>query len=70
LAAEVFLSGFHRPVAGRYYHRAKLDAGTALLTKLGSYAEGIVHVAVLSTPDKAFRFGSPELVTSTDATST
>jgi hypothetical protein len=58
--AEVFLPGLHGTVTGRDSHRANLDAATALLTELRLDAEGVVHMAVLATSDKANRPGSPD----------
>ena len=69
MAAEAFLPGFHGTVAGSYGHGAKLDATAALLTKLGSDPEGIVHVAFLAPSDKAFRPGLPDFGTGAHATS-
>jgi len=60
-AAEVFLPGFHGTVAGSDGHRTKLDAAFALLAEIGPDTEGIVHVAVLASPDKAYRPCLPDL---------
>ena len=61
LAAEAFLPGFHGTVAGSDSHRTKLDAAFALLAEIGPDTEGIVHVAVLASPDKAYRPCLPDL---------
>ena len=61
LAAESFLPGFHGTVAGSYGHGAKLNAAAALLAEIGPDAEGIVHMAFLTTPNKAFRPCLPDL---------
>jgi len=59
--AEVFLAGSHGTVAGSDGHGANLDAVAALLTEIGVYTEGIVHVAVLASPDKTYRPCLPDL---------
>jgi hypothetical protein len=69
LAAETFFPWFHRTVAGSDGHRAKLDAGAALLAEIRADAEGVVHMAFLASPDEAFRPGFPELGTSPHAAS-
>ena len=61
LAAESFLPGFHGTVAGSDGHGAKLNTAAALLAEIGPDAEGIVHMAFLTTPNKAFRPCLPDL---------
>ena len=61
MAAEVFLSGFHRTVTGSDGHGTKLDAAAALLAKLRPDAERVVHMTFLASSDKANRPGPPDL---------
>ena len=56
---KVLLPRFHRTLAGSDGHGAKLNATTALFTKLGPDAEGVVYMALLASSHKAFRSCSP-----------
>ena len=69
VAAEIFLAGFHRAVTGSNGHWAKLDTTFALLAKLGTDAERVIHMAVLAPPDKADRSGLPDLGANSHAAS-
>ena len=70
VAAEAFLTGFHRTITGSNGHGTKLDAIATLLTEIGAYAEGVVHVTVPPPSHKANGPGFPDLGANTHTTST
>ena len=66
-SAEAFLPALHRPVAGGYRHRAKLDAGAAALTEFRTHPQGKVHMPILAAAHEADGIGLPHLGADTNA---
>lgn len=59
-AAKPFFAVFHRSVAWRYTHGAKLVAVAAVFTKIGTYSERVIHPSILSPADKSYRARLPK----------
>ncbi|OGN95966.1 MAG: hypothetical protein A2Y89_00775 [Chloroflexi bacterium RBG_13_51_18] len=67
VAAKVFLPGFHRSITGSYSHRTKLDARSALFTKVRPGSKWVIHMAVFSPSNKALGPSFPEFGAGTHA---